>query len=141
MKVAPEMLGDLSVQLGEPMPGDQPGDETDSYLLLYLRLVGSQIEVVPAPGSGAPFQRAGFEHPTVLGGSRAGWSSGARRRARSRAALAHRGPPVGGARRPGQRAAARWARAPGVARPAAHARARGRDPSAKRAGLRVVDVP
>jgi hypothetical protein len=62
----PAPLGEMSLAWPNDMPG-RPGDETYGYLLLYLRLIGSYVEVVAAPGSQAPLggDRIGFDGPHV----------------------------------------------------------------------------
>ena len=67
--MAPRPLGDTALSWPhDSISGLQlsPGDMTSSYLGTYLRMVvRSEVEIVPAPGSGTPFERAGFDGPTV----------------------------------------------------------------------------
>ncbi len=63
---APGALETMSLALGPSMSGLRPGDETSGYLLLYLRLIGSEVEVVAPLGTGAPLDaRVGFGHASV----------------------------------------------------------------------------
>ncbi len=60
----PGPLGNTSLA----WPRDQafgPGSMTQSYLMYYLRLIGSDFEVAPAPGSGAPVERVGYDVPAA----------------------------------------------------------------------------
>jgi hypothetical protein len=61
----PAALGDLSLAFSDDLPG-KPGDQTSGYLMLYLRLIGSDVEIVAAPRAQAPLDpRTGFESPHV----------------------------------------------------------------------------
>jgi hypothetical protein len=56
-------LGDLQLAWSDDLPAGRAGDQTGSYLLTYLRLIGSEVEVVNPLASGAPLdRRSGFDH-------------------------------------------------------------------------------
>lgn len=62
---APIQLGSMELQWrGDRMAG-AAGDDTSAYLLMYLRATGSVFEVAPAPTAKSPFERKGFDHPSV----------------------------------------------------------------------------
>jgi hypothetical protein len=63
---SPAPLGEMSLAWHDDMAG-RPGDNTYGYLLVYLRLIGSYVEVVSAPGAHAPLggDRIGFDGPLV----------------------------------------------------------------------------